>query len=1214
MARSVGLLAACLLLLCGMAGAVRLRAGRTAVSSQQTLAAGVGRAAALEEALARHAPVEELDMLMTELQAAVQRAQRDANGEFAKVYPPCKEEEELAAEAAQAQADILARWHAAIDGKNVDIGRLKAEVARLEGDVAAARKRIFATRLEQERIQRQWKHTVEAELLVEIADFTDTLDAVRDVRAQLAGVLGVPPAQAAATAALLQLGSSGDGSAPLPKPAETAFQLLDSFDAGLRASRNHTEKERAAEGVRVQGELAALQREVDRELDGIDELMELIRERRLSIRMILLARSSDEAAAAKQTAILAPLNEELRAVRSRCGELKHAHDTATEEREQEFNTLSAVREVVKDRLSSALDGSADLASRVSPLSSVFRWRLGEWSECSAACGGGKQRRAVSCVNYRGDDAEQALCVAQAGDRPADELPCNVADCVWMRAAWSPCSVACGPAGVQRRTRSCESSDGTAFKQLPGGPACPGAGAPPPVEQACYGQRCRWQMTQWGNCSAPCGGGSTERAVYCVYTSNSSRYDAPQTELMPATSRASMAGVAEPECPGAAEKPPASLPCNVDACVPVVRRVEPRMINPGDVVDVYGRYLAAAGEATHVVVAGAAPVMGNVTVVDEGHIQFRVPLDSGYGGQHVVRLQRDGVWDERTQQSSPREGEGEGEDEGEAGKPAAADSPSAASIDYPCTIGDESEAAARRIADDSDLPHDCRPTLAEVSPPNFRPGETVDLFGRDFGLRKSRIQVRIGEWTSQQVTYINHGHLSFVAPQAAAGRHDVVIIVDGVASRRGSLSALSDVPQWRTSTWSNCSATCGDGLQRREVWCQHLREGESGCPRAGPRPLSQRDCTALPCAWRTGPWSKCSKPCGGGVHSRQLWCAQADGSRWTEGDGCPSAGLPPGTELTCNEQACPVAGQSCATSVAVGKDSIVAIDSSSNHPVLFGRAAGRDLGLPPHLPPVRAVAAGWDSGELGLLQGNGSLSIFSSPDWPDMMNVTKPPANEHGWRALTIGHQAACAISATGKLACWGSSWRGKLDIPDDVPAWRSVSLYAGGGCGITTDGGLRCWGSGGSMPTVVDGSFRSVDCAVMAGHCLALTHDGKLKVVVGDGMPEEQRAALATWPRNATMQWRSVATTTAQSCALSSDWRLHCWPLPAPQSTKETTWMHVWMSPTFSCGVVRDSPTRRSGSLTCWKGAANTASQLLVAGCGHETAWDRLKADIPLVP
>ncbi|NXC93011.1 PPN protein, partial [Certhia familiaris] len=93
-------------------------------------------------------------------------------------------------------------------------------------------------------------------------------------------------------------------------------------------------------------------------------------------------------------------------------------------------------------------------------------------------------------------------------------------------------------------------------------------------------------------------------------------------------------------------------------------------------------------------------------------------------------------------------------------------------------------------------------------------------------------------------------------------------------------------RWKTGEWGSCSATCGGGTQTRSVYCV-LFDGQSSqgvvddteCMAFAQQPRRSQPCNVRQCAtWSTGPWSQCSASCGEGVQTRTVTCRTQQGSQ------------------------------------------------------------------------------------------------------------------------------------------------------------------------------------------------------------------------------------------------------------------------------------------------------------------------------------------------
>ncbi|NWR29159.1 PPN protein, partial [Tachuris rubrigastra] len=99
-------------------------------------------------------------------------------------------------------------------------------------------------------------------------------------------------------------------------------------------------------------------------------------------------------------------------------------------------------------------------------------------------------------------------------------------------------------------------------------------------------------------------------------------------------------------------------------------------------------------------------------------------------------------------------------------------------------------------------------------------------------------------------------------------------------------ACPQTKRWKTGEWGSCSATCGGGTQTRSVYCVAF-DGQSSqgvvdnaeCMAFAQQPRSSQPCNVRQCAtWSTGPWSECSASCGEGVQTRTITCKTQQGSQ------------------------------------------------------------------------------------------------------------------------------------------------------------------------------------------------------------------------------------------------------------------------------------------------------------------------------------------------
>ncbi len=215
---------------------------------------------------------------------------------------------------------------------------------------------------------------------------------------------------------------------------------------------------------------------------------------------------------------------------------------------------------------------------------LYKWAIGAWSACSAACGQGTRTRTVTCKACDGKPAAASRCPQPAP--PSSSACAATTGCTyaWKTGAWGACNKPCG-GGTRARTVWSERSDGVKVADA----KC--AGAAPAASAACNAKGCNttacaelqpWMQcatasyvsgihgdaTSKATCQASCGAKSARCAKWINYNNSSvcvcHKVAGVQTSTSPfKKGNSSGYSIFAADCPGAG--PAGKTSCKTPGC-------------------------------------------------------------------------------------------------------------------------------------------------------------------------------------------------------------------------------------------------------------------------------------------------------------------------------------------------------------------------------------------------------------------------------------------------------------------------------------------------------------------------------------------------------------------------------------------------------------------------------------------------------------------------
>ncbi|XP_072752952.1 ADAMTS-like protein 1 isoform X2 [Anoplolepis gracilipes] len=147
--------------------------------------------------------------------------------------------------------------------------------------------------------------------------------------------------------------------------------------------------------------------------------------------------------------------------------------------------------------------------------SRYSWSLESISACSKSCGGGFKMAMTVCKSVGADESVVEDSYCDANSRPEKTLmPCNTHPCTtkWMSGEWSACSASCG-GGLRTRSVFCTEENGNETTKLPDHKCS--STHKPRTQETCNTVSCpMWETDKWSECSVTCGTGIRTRTIEC----------------------------------------------------------------------------------------------------------------------------------------------------------------------------------------------------------------------------------------------------------------------------------------------------------------------------------------------------------------------------------------------------------------------------------------------------------------------------------------------------------------------------------------------------------------------------------------------------------------------------------------------------------------------------------------------------------------------------
>ncbi|XP_075762079.1 A disintegrin and metalloproteinase with thrombospondin motifs 13 isoform X1 [Pelodiscus sinensis] len=475
----------------------------------------------------------------------------------------------------------------------------------------------------------------------------------------------------------------------------------------------------------------------------------------------------------------------------------------------------------------------------------------QFGTCSVSCGEGVLLVDHSCFDQtRNEIRDDQLCLETPRPPSRQEL-CAKAPCPpgWVAGAFGPCSATCG-GGVMERLVRCMKKEGGLVLTLPDS-KCLDAPKPASTE-ACSTELCpvRWKESEPGKCSASCGLGVSQQNVTCVRV-----LDGLETTVDNSLCLED-------------EKPPTFVPCVVNICPLGWNTKQDSSPSPGELVP-FGP-IKKENRSVHVwsPLAGECSVTcgGGVAQLRYVCVAFETKAETHEKHCHPVPKPASRLESCNPMLCPPRCSLHSRHPSWEVKELAA------------CPVscgGGRLPLSLRCVRQEGNT---TRPLPHSKCGRMPRPASTKEC-GTDpcparWRSKLDSCSVSCGGGVARRVRYC--------ARERRDKAEEVVADAQCRGLPRPEEQEPCNLepcpPSWKVAATGPCSSSCGLGLAAQLITCVQLRQGleteleESSCPETE-RPLSRIPCFIRTCSyeWAFSEWTECSASCGNGIQTRQDFC-------------------------------------------------------------------------------------------------------------------------------------------------------------------------------------------------------------------------------------------------------------------------------------------------------------------------------------------------------